>query len=298
MKWIKRIGLFLAVNVLVMITISVFLNVILPAFGIQLEPNGMAALMVFCAAWGFGGAFISLLLSKKMAKWMMGVQIIDPATRDPREQEVVNMVHRMAQAANLPKMPEVGIYESDDVNAFATGPSRSNSLVAVSTGLLQRMSKSEVEGVMAHEVAHIANGDMVTMTLVQGVVNSFALFFSRILARVIAGAVDEKISGIVYFVSTIVFDIAFTILGSIAIAYFSRIREYRADYGGAQYAGRDKMIAGLRRLQAMYPQMAPDNSNMATMKISNKPAGLMALFSTHPRLEDRIARLEQAVIIR
>lgn len=298
MKWFKRVGLFLLVNVLVIATISIFLNVILPMLGIRLDPSSLVGLMAFCAAWGFGGAFISLALSKVMAKWMMGVQIIDPNSVQPKEQELVQMVHRMAQAAGLKKMPEVGIYDSDDVNAFATGPSKNNSLVAVSTGLLNRMSRNEVEGVIGHEVAHVANGDMVTMTLVTGVVNSFVLFFSRIVARFIASSVDEKISGVVYFACTLLFDIIFTILGSIAIAYFSRLREYRADYGGATYAGRDKMIAGLRRLQSMYPQMAPDNGGMATMKISNKPAGVMALFSTHPPLEERIARLEQAVIIR
>jgi heat shock protein HtpX len=298
MKWFKRIALFLAVNILVMATISVFLNVILPLFGIHLEPNGIGALLVFCAAWGFGGAFISLLISKKMAKWSYGVQIIDPNTANPQERELLQTVYRMAEAAKLPKMPEVGVYDSPEVNAFATGPSRSNSLVAVSTGLLGRMAKGEVEGVIGHEVAHIANGDMVTMTLVQGVVNSFALFFSRILARVIAGAVDEKISTVVYFVATIIFDIAFTILGSILIAMYSRRREFRADAGGAMYAGRDKMVAGLRRLQTLYPEMAPDNGGQAVMKISNKPGGILALFSTHPRLEDRIERLQNMVIIR
>ncbi|MBX3019555.1 MAG: protease HtpX [Bdellovibrionaceae bacterium] len=298
MKWFKRVGLFLLVNVLVIVTISVFLNVVLPLFGVNLNPSSIGGLMVFCAAWGFGGAFISLFMSKMMAKWMMGVQIINPNSAQPREQELVQMVYRMAQAAGLKKMPEVGIYDSDEVNAFATGPSRNNSLVAVSTGLLNKMSKGEVEGVIGHEVAHVANGDMVTMTLVTGVVNSFVLFFSRIVARVIANSVDEKISTVVYFACTFLFDIVFTILGSIAIAYFSRLREYRADLGGAQYAGRDKMIAGLRRLQSLYPQMTPDNGGMATMKISNKPAGVMALFSTHPPLEQRIERLQNAVIIR
>lgn len=298
MKWFKRIGLFLMVNVLVITTISLFLNVVLPLFGVRLDPGSIGGLIVFCGVWGFGGAFISLLLSKVMAKWMMGVQIIDPHTMNPREQELVQMVHRLAQTAGLKKMPDVGIYDSEDVNAFATGPSRNNSLVAVSTGLLNRMSRNEVEGVVGHEIAHVANGDMVTMTLITGVVNSFVLFFSRIIARLLASAVDEKISGVVYFASALIFDIVFTLLGSIVIAYFSRLREYRADHGGAMYAGRDKMIAGLRRLQSLYPSMTPDNSAMATMKISSKPVGVMALFSTHPPLEQRIERLQNAVLIR
>lgn len=298
MTWFKRIGLFFAVNILVMVTISIFLNVVLPMFGIYLDPASMGGLLVFCFVWGMGGSFISLLLSKQMAKWGMGVKILNPNSGNAREQEIIQIVYRMATAAGLSKMPEVGVYPSPDVNAFATGPSRNNSLVAVSTGLLDRMNKAEVEGVIGHEVAHIANGDMVTMTLIQGIVNAFALFLSRIVARLIASSVDEKASMMVYFVSTILLDIAFTILGSIVVAYFSRRREYRADYGGAIYAGRDKMIAGLRKLQAMYPQMQPDNSSQAVLKISSKGSGIMALFSSHPRLEDRIRRLETATIIR
>ena len=294
----KRIGLFLLVNLMVMVTITIFLNVILPLFGINLNPASMGGLMVFCLAWGMGGAFISLFLSKTIAKFSMGVKIIDPNSASGEERELVNMVHRMAQAAQLPKMPEVGIYDSPDVNAFATGPSRSNSLVAVSTGLLHNMNKAEVEGVIGHEVAHVANGDMVTMTLITGIVNAFSMFLSRVIARAIASNMDEKVAGIAYFALTIAFDIAFSILGSIVVSYFSRRREFRADYGGAVYAGRDKMIAGLRKLQSMYERMEPDNSNMATLKISSKPAGLMALFSTHPSLESRIQRLQEAVIVR
>jgi heat shock protein HtpX len=189
-------------------------------------------------------------------------------------------------------MPEVGIYHSPEVNAFATGPSRDNSLVAVSSGLLNRMTRSEIEGVIGHEVAHIANGDMVTMTLIQGVVNAFVMFFSRILARLIASNVSENARHAVYFSLSIAFDIAFSILGSLVVAYYSRVREFRADLGGARYAGREKMIAGLRRLQSLFDQLEPDDSSVATLKISSRPTGLMALFSTHPPLEERIRRLE------
>lgn len=289
----KRIGLFLLTNILVVATISIALAVIQSVFGINVHGGSMAGLLVLCTVWGFGGAFISLLMSKWMAKRMMGVQIIDPDTAQGQQRDIVNMVYRMAERAGLPKMPEVGIYESPEVNAFATGPSKSNSLVAVSTGLLQRMTKDEVEGVIGHEVAHIANGDMVTMTLIQGVVNAFVMFFARIIAKVVSSQVDEKMSSAVYFGVTIALDILFSILGSIVVAYFSRLREFRADKGGAHLAGREKMIAGLRRLQSMYDQIEPDSSGMATLKISNRPGGVMALFSTHPALEDRIRRLQE-----
>lgn len=293
-KWAKRITLFLLVNILVIATISIFLNVVLPLLGIRLDPSSIGGLLVFCTVWGFGGAFISLLMSKWMAKMAMGVKILDPNTMDPRARQIVQTVHRLALAAGLEKMPEVGIYDSPDINAFATGPSRNNSLVAVSTGLLQQMDTAEVEGVIGHEVAHVANGDMVTMTLITGVVNSFVLFFSRIIARAIANSMDEKASYATQLILTIVFDIIFSILGSMVIAYFSRVREFRADAGGARLAGKEKMIAGLRRLQMVYDRMEPDGSAVATLKISSRPSGIMALFSTHPPLEERIRRLQQA----
>jgi len=294
MKNFKRIGLFLLTNVLVMVTISIAWSIISSVFGFNLGAvGGLGGLMVFCLLWGMGGAFISLFISKFMAKSAYGVKIIDQNTSDSTEREILNMVRNCSERAGLKKMPEVGIYESDVINAFATGPSKSNSLVAVSTGLLNSMNRDEVEGVIGHEVAHIANGDMVTMTLIQGVVNAFAMFISRILARIISSNVDEKISGIVYFAVTIIGDILFTILGSILVNYFSRQREFRADAGGAQFAGRQKMIAGLQKLQAQYQYIAPDNSGAATMKISNKSSGLLALFSSHPPLEERIARLQR-----
>lgn len=298
MQMFKRIGLFLLTNILVIATISIFLNVILPLFGFHLDPASIGGLVVFSAVWGFGGALISLLMSKWMAKKMMGVQMIDPSRASGQEMEIYQMVERISKSAGLTKMPEVGIYEAPDVNAFATGPSKRNSMVAVSTGLLRTMNKAEVEGVIGHEIAHIANGDMVTMTLVQGVVNSFVIFFSRIIARVAAANVDEKYAYMVQFGVSIVLDIVFSILGSIVVAYFSRLREFRADQGGAMFAGREKMIAGLRRLQSVYDRMEPDNGSMATLKISSKPAGVMALFSTHPPLEQRIQRLQEMTIVR
>lgn len=298
MQLFKRIGLFLLTNLLVVATISIFLNVILPLLGFRLDAGSIGGLMVFSAVWGFAGALISLFISKWMAKRAMGVRVIDPSRASGSEMEVYQMVERIARTAGLPKMPEVGIYDAPEVNAFATGPSKSNSLVAVSTGLLNTMNKAEVEGVIGHEIAHIANGDMVTMTLIQGVVNSFVIFFSRMIAKIAASNVDEKSAYMVQMLVSIVLDIVFSILGSIVVAYFSRVREFRADRGGATYAGREKMIAGLRRLQSVYDRMEPDSGSMQTMKISSKPGGIMAFFSTHPPLELRIQRLQEMTIVR
>ncbi len=296
MVWFKRIGLFVLTNLLVIITISVTANLIAGFFGINLSGN-LQGLLVMCAIMGFSGSLISLMMSKFMAKHFYGVQIIDPNTRDPELRGLVEMVHGMARRAGLPAMPEVGIYEAPEINAFATGPSKSNSLVALSTGLFRSMSREEVEGVVGHEVAHIANGDMVTMTLIQGIVNTFVLFLSRVLASVIANSSssddDNRGSPWMQFALTMVFDVLFAILASILVNYFSRRREFRADAGGAKYAGREKMIAGLRKLQNQFEQIAPDNGSAATLKISNKSSGLMALFSTHPPLSERIRRLER-----
>lgn len=300
MQMFKRIGFFLLTNLLVMVTIGIAWTLISQFFGLQGIHTNMASLLVFCALFGMGGAFINLFLSKFLVKSMMGVQIIKPETADPGLQSLVNRVHEYARQAGLPKMPEVGIYESDDVNAFATGRSRSNSLVAVSTGLLRRMEQKEVEGVLGHEIAHIANGDMVTMTLIAGIVNTFSMFFSRILANLIASNVDERYRGIVYFACTIAGDILFTLLGSVVVNSFSRAREYRADHGGARLAGRGSMISALKRLQALSTRPfdgteGTDKDAYATLKISSRPSGgLAALLMTHPRLEDRIAALEKA----
>lgn len=302
MAWMKRIFLFAAVNILVMVTISLLLNLLgvqpyLTAQGINYQ-----ALLAFCLIWGMGGAFISLALSRVMAKWMMGVRVVDPNTRDHELQSLLQRVHSLAQSAGLPKMPEVGIYESPEVNAFATGPTKSRALVAVSTGLLQRMRDDEIDGVLGHEVAHIANGDMVTMTLIQGVVNAFAMFLARIIAYAIsmAGSRDDReegsvMGGFAYHMTVFVLEIVFMILGSIVVAWFSRQREFRADKGGARLAGREKMVSALEALRRTYE--AVDTSAQPatqTLKISNKGSGLFRFFSTHPPLEERIERLMRA----
>jgi heat shock protein HtpX len=294
MIWLKRIGLFVLTNVLIMTTVGVAWSILSTYFGIT---GQMAYIVLFSGVAGFGGALISLFVSKWMAKTMYGVKIIDAKNADPQLRWLVERVHSMAKAARLPKMPEVGIYESPDVNAFATGPSKSNSLVAVSSGLLRQMNNNEIDGVLAHEVAHIANGDMVTMTLIQGIVNTFALIFSRVLANVLSGYVDEKYRSIVYFACTIVGDILFTLLGSIVVNYYSRAREYRADAGGARYSSRENMVAALRRLQVatQTPFDTDEKDQMAALKISSsRKSGIVALFMTHPPLEDRIRQLERA----
>ena len=290
----KRVFLFLLVNILVVATISVTMNLLgiapyLDARGINFE-----ALAVFCLLWGFGGAFISLALSRVMAKWMMGVKVIDPANPGSGEfARIYGRVQHFARAANLPAMPEVGIYDSPEINAFATGPTKSRSLVAVSTGLLRSMNQDEVDGVIAHEVAHIANGDMVTMTLVQGVINAFVMFVARIAAWVLSQNVREEFRGTVNLIATIVFDLMLSILGSVVVAAFSRHREFRADAGAAGLAGKHKMIAALQALQrssGRHPGVEVHES-LAALQISSSRRGFLALFSTHPPLEERIRRL-------
>ena len=304
----KRFFLFIAVNLLVMITLGIVLSVVLhffPQIGGRRGTSGWLGYMaVFSLVFGFGGAFISLAISRMMAKWMMGVQVIDPNTNDPEARELVRMVHGFAKRAGLPAMPEVGVYDSPDVNAFATGPSKSRSLVAVSTGLLHQMNRTETEGVIAHEVAHIANGDMVTMTLVQGIINAFVMFLSRVLAFLVAQALggnrndDDRPSvgsAIAEMVLGIVFEILFTLLGSIVVSWFSRQREFRADAGGMLLAGKAQMIGALRGLQRIYDPHAAaggGNAGFQSFKISGKSGGFLALFSTHPPLEERIAHLE------
>lgn len=295
MKWLKRIGLFLLVNILIMATVSIAWSLLGTYFGFT---GYTAYIVVFSGVAGFGGAFISLLISKWVAKSLYGVKVIDPRTSDMQLRALVERVHEMAKAARLSKMPEVGIYQSPDVNAFATGPSKNNSLVAVSTGLLQRMNEREVDGVLAHEISHVANGDMVTMTLIQGIVNTFALFFSRILANLVANNVDERYRSVVYFGCAILGDILFTLLGAIVVNYFSRVREFRADAGGARLSSRENMIGALRKLQAVYQSPLPDyddREQLATLKISHrdKKGGLAGLLMTHPPLEVRIQALER-----
>lgn len=297
----KRVVLLVAVNFLVMLTITVVLGLL--RVNRYFPQGGLAGLAVICLIWGFAGSLVSLAISRLMAKWMMGVQVIPPETGDPELRQLVDTVHGLARAAHLP-LPEVGIYQSDEINAFATGPTRSRALVAVSSGLLQRMGSREIEGVLGHEMTHIANGDMVTMTLIQGVINSFVLFLSRILAFVVSQALrsrDERDSGgggVLQYLLAILFQVVLSILGSLVVLWFSRWREFRADAGGARLAGRQNMIDALRALQRLQePELvqaeAQAHPAFQALKISGPTGGLARLFASHPPLEERIARLEQ-----
>ncbi len=281
----KRIFLFLLTNIAVVVTISIILSLL----GVR-PGDGLGPLAVFCFIWGMGGALISLLISRWMAKRAMGVQLVNGNTGNPDADWLYRTIERLAQQSQLP-MPEVGIYNSPEVNAFATGPSKKRSLVAVSTGILGSMRRNELEAVLGHEMSHIANGDMVTMTLLQGVMNAFVMFISRIVASVVASnSRDERGSNGLYFIVRIVAEIVLGIAGSLITAWFSRHREFRADEGGAALAGSENMVAALQRLAEGAKVMDPRAPALASFKISGAP-GFMALFSTHPPLEDRIQAL-------
>ncbi|MDD5210542.1 MAG: protease HtpX [Elusimicrobiales bacterium] len=294
----KRFFLFIAVNILILATLSITMRLL--GVGNYFSARGIDynSLMMFCLVWGMGGAFISLALSRVMAKWMMGVQVIDPnSPENDAGRELVSTVYRLARAANLSAMPEVGWYDSSEVNAFATGPTKSRALVAVSSGLLQKMDREEIEGVLAHEISHIANGDMVTMTLIQGIINAFVMFLARVIAFFIANrGRDEESSSAPSYLVIFLLEMVLSVLGMLVVSAFSRRREYRADEGGAQLAGRTSMIKALEALQSTvaYADLTHKEA-LATLKISGKPSGFFALFATHPPLEERIAKLKSAV---
>jgi heat shock protein HtpX len=298
---LKRIFLFAAVNLLVIITLSITLSLLGVRGWATSHGIDYGALLVTCAVWGFGGALFSLAISRWSAKAMMGVQVIDPAgTASGLERELVQRVHRLAQKAGLPAMPEVGVYSSPEVNAFATGPSKARALVAVSTGLLESMDDDAVDAVLAHEITHVANGDMVTMLLIQGVINTFVMFFARIfawgLAQAMSGDRDREDRGpnpLVMMIATIVFEIGLSFLGMIVVSYFSRRREFRADAGGARYAGREQMIHALQSLKRVYGVTDDSHPSVASLKINGKPRGMMAWLATHPDLDTRIEALRR-----
>ena len=289
----KRIALFLLTNVAVMVVLGIAVNLLgLNSF---LTSNGLdlTSLLGFSLVMGFGGAIISLLMSKPMAKMSTGAQVINDSP-DATHQWLVNTVARFAQSAGI-GMPEVAIYEGAP-NAFATGAFKNSALVAVSTGLVQSMTREEVEAVIGHEVAHVANGDMVTMTLIQGVMNTFVVFLSRVIGYVVDRIIlrnDREGPGIGYLITTVVMDLLLGVLAAIIVAWFSRQREFRADAGAAGLMGRKQpMINALARLGGIDPGEMP--KAMQAMGISSRPSGLMALFSTHPPMEERIARLRES----
>lgn len=300
---LKRIFTFLALNFVIVLTISLILQLLnvkpyLNAYGLNYE-----SLAVFCLVWGMVGALISLALSRKMAKWMLHIHLVDSKSPDNQSKMIFDMVARISQRAGLPDIPEVGIFESNELNAFATGPTKRRSLVALSRGLINTLSKEEIEAVIAHEVSHIVNGDMVTMTLLQGVVNAFVMFLSRVVAFLISGFGRDRERGksgsyMSYVLCTFVFEIIFMILGSMIVAYFSRRREYRADRGSADLLGKAPMINALRRLERQHEMSAAEvarSQNVDVLMIA-RPGGkrrFFELFGTHPSIKDRIERLEQ-----
>jgi heat shock protein HtpX len=291
----KRIALLIATNIAIMVVLSIVVSVLGLDRYLTREGLNLQALLLFSAVLGFGGAFISLLLSKWMAKASMGVQVIQQP-RNETEHWLVNTVRQQAEAAGI-GMPEVGIFDSPDPNAFATGANKNSALVAVSTGLLNNMRRNEVEAVLGHEVSHVANGDMVTLTLIQGVMNTFVFF----LARVIGFIVDRVLLknerdgvGIGYIATVIVAQIVLGILAGMIVAWFSRKREFRADAGGAHLAGTSAMVGALEALRRVHSPTALPEKMQAFGIRSGPPQGWQRLFMSHPPLEERIAALRNA----
>lgn len=291
----KRVGLFLMTNLAIIVVLSITLRVlgverILDEQGVGLDIN---SLLIFAAVFGFGGSFISLAMSKWTAKRFTGAEVI-AQPRNADEQWLLQTVQQQAKQAGI-GMPEVAVYDAPDVNAFATGMSRNNALVAVSTGLLNSMTRDEAEAVLGHEVSHVANGDMVTLALIQGVVNTFVIFLSRVIGHVVDRVIFkvERGHGPAFWITAIIAEIVLGILASIIVMWFSRKREFRADTGGAQLAGRQKMIAALQRLQGTVEQPhLPDQ--LAAFGVSGrKTEGIKRLFMTHPPLEERIEALRR-----
>ena len=292
----KRILLFVATNIAVLLVLSITASILIRALGIEEMPGGLnlQALIIFAAAIGFGGSFISLAMSKWMAKRATGAMVIEQP-RNATEQWLFETVRRQAKQAGI-GMPEVAVYDAPDINAFATGMRRDAALVAVSTGLLQSMDKDEAEAVLGHEITHVANGDMVTLALIQGVLNIFVIVLSRAVGYFVDRVLlkNERGVGIGFYVSSIVAQIVLGILASMIVMWFSRQREFRADRGGAKLAGREKMIAALERLKAAHePAQLPNQ--MAAFGISGgRDGGWKRLFMSHPPLGERIAALQQS----
>jgi heat shock protein HtpX len=292
----KRIFYFLLTNLAILLVLSITMRLL----GVEpfLNANGLNlnSLLIFAAVMGFGGAFISLSISKWSAKQMSGAVTIE-TPKTPDEIWLLDVVKKQSKAVGI-QMPEVAIFQSPVVNAFATGMSRNSSLVAVSSGLLEMMTKDEAEAVVGHEISHIANGDMVTLTLIQGVVNTFVLFFSRVIGYTVDKVVfkTRQGTGPAFFITMIISELLLGVLASIVVMWFSRQREYRADAGGGQLAGTQKMIAALQRLKVQHEESTLPKSIAALGVSGNQGMGLKALFSTHPSLDDRIARLKESAL--
>jgi len=288
----KRIVLFLATNLAIVLVLSVVAQLLGLDRWLATQGQSLSALLVFAAVFGFAGSLISLAMSKWTAKRAMGVQLIDPQSGNSSEQRLLTIVRGLAQHAGI-GMPEVGIFNSPEPNAFATGARRDNALVAVSTGLLARMNDKELQAVLGHEITHVSNGDMVTLALLQGVVNTFVIVLSRIVGNIIDRAVfrSERAQGPGYFISVIVAQLLLGVLASIIVLWFSRQREFRADQGGARLAGTDSMIAALERLKAMHDNPLPAQLEAFGIGSKKVATGLARLFMSHPSLDERIAAL-------
>jgi len=299
----KRFGLFILTNIAIIAVITIIIFIAERVFGIEITGGPWASYMqilIYAAIVGFSGSFISLFISRWMAKkahWITPITIEQVSELSPKEKVVWDTVSELAEIHNI-KMPEVGIYEDSEPNAFATWASKNSSLVAVSTGLLDSMDKDAIEWVVGHEMAHILNWDMVTMTLLQWVVNTFVIFAARIVANIFDNVTDWKFGAFWYIAINILLQIVFGVLASLITSKFSRYREFRADEGSAIYVWKEKMIAWLKALQKMQPVMVEsEDKNLASMKISSKKSNwFMQLFSTHPQLEDRIKALEELKI--
>ena len=287
----KRIALFLATNLAILLILSIAARLLGVDQWLAAKGGDLGGLLVFAALFGFGGSFLSLAMSKWMAKRAMGVQVI-AEPRSTAERWLVDTVRRQAEAAGI-GMPEVGVFDAPEPNAFATGMSRDNALVAVSTGLLRSMRQEEVEAVLGHEVSHVANGDMVTLALIQGVVNTFVIFLARVIGAIVDRAVfrTERGSGPAYFLIVMVAQLVLGILASMIVFWFSRQREFRADRGGAQLAGTDNMIGALERLKAAHGEPLRTQQLAAFGISGHVGAGIKRLFMTHPPLDERIAAL-------
>jgi len=291
----KRIFLFLVTNLAVLALLSLVIFIVERVFGVQLTGGGLGGLLVFAAICGFGGALISLALSKWTAKRMMGVQVITAPQSDV-ERWLVGTVGRLANQARI-GMPEVGIFDADEMNAFATGARRNAALVAVSSGLLRSMSRSQVEAVLGHEITHVANGDMVTLALLQGVLNTFVIFLARIIGSLIDRTLlknDREESGIGFFLTTMVAQIVLGILASMIVSWYSRRREFRADRGGADLAGTGSMIAALQALKQSHGESMPPQMQAFAIN-AGSTSSFMRLFMTHPPLDERIAALQSSI---
>jgi heat shock protein HtpX len=290
----KRIVLFIATNLAIVLVLSMAARLLGLDTWLTAQGHSLGGLLVFAALFGFGGAFLSLALSKWIAKRSMGVRLID-TPRNSTEAWLLNTVQAQAQAAGI-GMPEVGIFDSDQPNAFATGARRDHALVAVSTGLLARMERHEVEAVLAHEVSHVANGDMVTLTLIQGVVNTFVIFLARILGGLIDRVVfrNEEGRGPAYFIIVLVCELVLGVLASMIVMAFSRHREFRADAGGARLAGTGSMISALARLKQSSEEPLPASHAAFGIAGGGRVGGLRRLFMSHPPIEERIAALRAA----